>query len=93
MINNPVAYVFSSLFVIIAHGAMLVNVFMNGNYDDVSSVIVLAAAVIGLDVVYFIVSPFFRQMSYTVDFLLVLILNMSVIFQSCFGGVQFSVKH
>ena len=39
MINNPVAYVFSSLFVIIAHGAMLVNVFMNGNYDPFSGAV------------------------------------------------------
>lgn len=93
MLKNPIAYVFSGIFVIFAHIAMLLNVYINGNYDDVSSVIILALAVIGLDAVYFIISPMFKQMSYTVDFLVLLILNMSVIFQSCFGGVSLSVKH
>lgn len=91
--NNPVSYVFSCLFVLIAHGAMLANVFINGSYDSVSQPVVLAAAVLLLDVAYFIIMLFFRQTSYAVDFLLILVLNMSVIFQSCFGGIHFSVKH
>lgn len=93
MLKNPVAYVFSSIFVIFAHIAMLINVYVNGNYEDIGKVIVLAAAVLGLDVIYCIISPMFKQMSYTVDFLVLLLLNMSVIFQSCFGGVNLSVKH
>jgi len=91
--NNPVSYVFSCLFVLIAHGAMLANVFINGNYDNISQPVVLAAAVLLLDVAYFIIMLFFRQTSYAVDFLLILVLNMSVIFQSCFGEIKFSVKH
>ena len=93
MCANPLAYAFSCFFVLIAHGAMLLNVYINGNYSDVSDVAFLAAAVIALDLIYFIISLFFRQKSYTVDLLLILILNMSVIFQSCFGGVSLSVKH
>ncbi len=93
MCANPLAYAFSCFFVLIAHGAMLLNVYINGNYSDVSDVAFLAAAVISLDLIYFIISLFFRQKSYTVDLLLILILNMSVIFQSCFGGVSLSVKH
>ena len=91
--NNPVSYIFSCLFVLIAHAAMLANVFINGSYDNVSQPVVLTAAVMLLDVAYFIIMLFFRQSSYTIDFLLVLVLNMSVIFQSCFGGVSLSVKH
>ena len=91
--SNPFSYVFSCIFVLLAHGAMLFNVFSNGNYDDVNSVVVLAAVVIGLDLVYFTIMPFFRQHTYAVDFMLILILNMGLIFQSCFGGVDFQLKH
>ena len=91
--SNPFAYVFSCIFVLLAHGAMLLNVYFNGSYDDVNAVFVLAAAVIGLDAVYFVIMPFFRQQTYAVDFMLILILNMGLIFQSCFGGVGFQLKH
>lgn len=93
MAANPISFAFSCIFVIFAHSAMLVNVFINGSYESLTPVIALAAAVLFLDIAYFIVIPFFRQSSYTVDFLLLLILNMSVIFHSCFGGVHLSVKH
>ena len=93
MYANPVAYIFSCIFVLIAHGAMLANVYFNGNYEDITNIVVLGAAVLILDIVYFIVMLFFKQISYAVDFLLILILNMSVIFQSCFGGVGFDLKH
>lgn len=91
--SSKVTYVFSALFVLLAHGGMLLNVFFNGNYSSVTNVIILAAAVILLDIAYFTAMPFFKQTTYTIDFLLILVLNMSVIFQSCFGGVYFSVKH
>ena len=93
MYANPVAYIFSCIFVLIAHGAMLANVYFNGNYEDITNIVVLGAAVLILDIVYFIVMLFFKQISYAVDFLLILILNMSVIFQSCFGGVSFNLRH
>ena len=90
---NPVAYIFSCIFVLLAHSSMLVNIYFNGNYTDIKEVIVLGTAVLILDIVYFVVMLFFKQISYAVDFLLILILNMSVIFQSCFGGVGFNLKH
>ncbi len=93
MYKNGLTYFGSALFVIIAHAAMLLNVFANGNYTDVNDVFVLTGAVLGLDIVYFAVMLFYKQMTYTIDFLLLLVLNMSVIFQSCFGGVQLCVKH
>lgn len=93
MIKNPFAYLFSCLFVLAAHGAMLINIFYNGKYDDIKDLIILAAAVLGLDISYYIIMLFFKQYTYTIDFMLLLVLNMSVIFQSCFGGVSFSVKH
>lgn len=91
--TNPFSYAFSCIFVLIAHAAMLFNVLGNGNYSDVKEVYILAMAVGGLDIAYFIAMPFFRQRTYAVDFMLLLILNMSVIFQSCFGGVHLDIKH
>lgn len=93
MSGNKCSYVFSAIFVLLAHAGMLLNVFLNGNYSDLADIIVLSGAVIGLDLVYFIIMPFFKQSTFTIDFLLLLVLNMSVIFQSCFGGVHLSVKH
>ena len=93
MYANPIAYIFSCIFVLLAHLSMLVNIYFNGNYTDIKDVIALGTAVLILDIVYFVVMLFFKQISYAVDFLLILILNMSVIFQSCFGGVGFDLKH
>ena len=92
MYANPVAYVFSCIFVLIAHIAMLLNVYFNGNYTEVRDVAVLGAAVLILDISYFVVILLFKQTSYVLDFLLILVLNMSFIFQSCFGKVGFDVK-
>jgi len=91
--NNPVSFVFSCFFVLLAHAAMLVNVFVNGSYSSINDPVILACAVGILDISYFVIVMLFRQTSYTIDFLLVLVLNMGVIFQSCFGGVHLSVKH
>ncbi len=91
--SNKITYVFSVLFVLLAHGGMLLNIFFNGNYTSVSSVIILSAAVLFLDIAYFTAMLFFRQNTYAIDFLMILLLNMSVIFQSCFGKVHLSVKH
>lgn len=86
-------YVVSAFFVLMAHISMLYSMFYNGNYDSPSKLIVLAMAVIGLDISYFIAMLFFKQTTYTIDFMLIFILNISLIFQSSFGGIQLSVKH
>jgi len=90
---NPIAYGFSCFSVLLAHIAMIVNIYFNGNYKDVRDVAVLGAAVIIIDIAYFIIMLSFRQKSYAIDFLLILILNMSLIFQSCFGEVSLNTKH
>ncbi|MBP5432797.1 FtsW/RodA/SpoVE family cell cycle protein [Ruminococcus sp.] len=93
MYANPIAYGFSCISVLFAHIAMIVNIYFNGNYKDTRDVAILGAAVIIIDISYFIIMLFFRQASYALDFLLILILNMSFIFQSCFGEVNFDIKH
>ncbi len=93
MFVSAFSYFCSCFFVLLAHGAMLCNVFFNGKYSDIMQPIILSIAVAGLDLTYFVILPLFRQKSYTVDLVLLLLLNMSVIFQSCFGGVHLSLKH
>lgn len=67
--------------------------FARGNYDTPQDILPLTVAVIGLDIVYSIVLHFMcRQMTYTLDFVLLLLVNISVIFQSCFGGVGFAAN-
>lgn len=93
MATGKVKYVFSAVFVLIAHLSMLFTMFYNGKYESVNDLFTLGGAVIGLDVIYFIAMLFFKQSSYIIDFMLLFILNISVIFQSSFGGISLSVKH
>ena len=93
MYKNGLSYISSCLFVLLAHCAMLMVVFFNGNYEGTKEVVTLAAVVISFDLIYFIVMLFYKQMTYSIDFMLLLILNMSLIFQSCFGGVGLAKKH
>ena len=93
MYANPIAYGFSCFAVLLAHIAMIFNIYLNGNYKSPRDVVILGAAVIIVDIAYFIFMLMFRQKTYALDFLLILILNMSFIFQSCFGEVSFDQKH
>ncbi len=93
MYKNGLSYVGAALSVLLAHCAMLFVVFFNGNYDSSQDVFILAGTVIGFDLVYFAAMMFFKQMTYSIDFMLILILNASLIFQSCFGKVGLSTKH
>ncbi|MFR4476130.1 MAG: hypothetical protein ACLT3Y_02110 [Ruminococcus callidus] len=49
-------------------------------------------AMIGLTLASIVLRFMYRQMTYALDFVL-LLLVISVIFQSCFGGVGFAAKH
>lgn len=90
---NKFAYFMSCLFVLAAHGAMLAKVFINSSYDNPNDPFVLTVAVAFVDLAYFIIMPRFKQQTYAIDFMLILILNMSLIFQSCFGGIHLDYKH
>ncbi len=76
------------------HLIMLCAAVFRGRYEDVTDVFPLAIAVFALDIVYMLVMRlFYKQMTYTTDYLLLLIMGCSVIFQSCFGSVGFAMKH
>lgn len=94
MYHNGLRYSRIATLVFFTHVIMLLAVLFRGNYETIQDLFPLSSAVLGLDFIYIIVLRFFyKQMTYTTDFLLLLVLNISVIFQSCFGGVGFASKH
>lgn len=94
MYKNGISYAKCTAMVLLTHVIMLLAILLRGKYDTPQDILPLAAAVIGLDIVYSAVLRLcYRQMTYTLDFVLLLLINISVIFQSCFGGVGFAFKH
>lgn len=93
MYKNGLSYGSVIVLMLLTHISMLGLVLVRGNYGSPLDLFILAAAVLGLDAVYIIVTLFYKQMTYTLDLMLVCVLNMGLIFQSCFGGVKLSVKH
>ncbi len=94
MYKNGLSYAGCTSIVLLTHLIMLAAILLRGNYDGLASVLPLATAVIGLDIVYStMLRLVYRQMTYTLDFMLLLLLNISVMFQSCFGGAGFAFKH
>ncbi|MGN0612627.1 MAG: FtsW/RodA/SpoVE family cell cycle protein [Porcipelethomonas sp.] len=93
MLRNGLSYIGIMFLSLLSHIALLTVVFVKGNYDSISAPMLLSAAVLALDIVYFIVLQFIKQNTYTFDILLVTVINISVIFQSCFGKVGFAAKH
>ena len=78
MYHNGLRYGRIAALVLFTHIVMLLAVLFRGNYETIQDLAPLTIAVLGLDVVYIIVLRFFyKQMTYTTDFLLLLILNIS----------------
>ena len=84
MYNNGLSYAGISLLSLLTHISMLAIVFAKGNYDSVLAPLILSAAVLVSDIVYFFILKFLKQNTYTIDILMITILNMSLKFQSCF---------
>lgn len=94
MYKNGISYAKCTAMVLLTHVIMLLAILLRGKFDTPQDILPLSAAVIGLDIVYSAVLRLcYRQMTYTLDFVLLLLINISVIFQSCFGGVGFAFKH
>lgn len=93
MYQNRLSYVHVVVLLFATHLSMLATVFIRGGILEVPAFLKLIAAVIGLDVGYLLITLIYQQMTYTLDFMLLCLLNMSLIFQSCFGGVNLSVRH
>ena len=93
MFKNGLNYGSAITLLLLTHLSMLGIVLVRGNYEQPLDLIYLALAVLGFDLAGIIAAAIYRQMTYTLDLMLLAILNMSLIFQSCFGGVHLSVKH
>lgn len=93
MFKNGLTYAGSTALLVLTHLSMLGVIFVRGNYESFTQLGLLAVAVLALDAVYIVAMLCFRQMTYTLDLMLIGLLGMSLIFQSCFGGVHLSVKH
>lgn len=93
MLKNGISYIGTVLLLLLTHISMLGVVIVRGNIESPTNLLLLAGAVLGLDLAYIAVIKWYRQMTYTLDLLLLCVLNMGLIFQSCFGEVQLSIKH
>ena len=93
MFKNGLTYYSAIALLFLTHLSMLSIVLVRGNYEAPADFALLTAGVLALDIVYLIVTRIYKQMTYTTDFMLLCVLGMSLIFQSCFGGVHLSFKH
>ncbi len=93
MFKNGLTYYSAIALLFLTHLSMLGIVLVRGNYEAPADFALLTAGVLALDIVYLIVTRIYKQMTYTTDFMLLCVLGMSLIFQSCFGGVSLSFKH
>lgn len=77
--------------ILIAHSAMLLLVILTLGFSP--EVVKLSCAVLAADFVGSIILSLVHRQACTVDMVLLLVLGMSTIYQSCFGGVDFNLKH
>ncbi len=88
---KPVSHPFLLLLILLAHAAMFGRVILSFGIN--AEVIKLAAAVLTADLLGSIVLQIVQREACTVDTVLLLIIGMSTIYQSCFGGLEFAWKH
>lgn len=93
MYKNGLSYTWITLLSLMTHISLLTIVFVKGNYDSIFSPMLLSTIILASDMIYFFILKFLKQNTYTFDILLITVLNMSVIFQSCLGEVSFATKH
>ena len=91
--QNKLSYSGTVLLLFLTHLSMLGIVLVRGSITGVVDFIKLTGAVLVLDTVYLLITVSYKQMTYTLDLMLLGLLGMSLIFQSCFGEIHLSVKH
>lgn len=89
---NRIHYVLLTLTIFLTHISMLLVVFFRGNYKDTIYPVILSSFVILFDMIYSVKIKTKNLQVRSLDYIMLFILNMSVIFQSCFGEVKFSYK-
>lgn len=89
--TKPISHPFLLLLVLLAHTAMMVLVACS--FGISAEVIKMACIVLTFDFVGSIILQFVQREACTVDTVLLLVIGMSTIYQSCFGGLEFASKH
>ena len=89
--TKPLSHPLLLLLVLIAHSAMMVLVICSFGIN--AEVIKLACAVLTADFAGSIILQIVQREACTVDTVLLLVIGMSTIYQSCFGGLEFALKH
>ena len=82
MLKNGLRYGSVICLLLLTHLSMLGIVFVRGSFESPMDLAYLAIAVLGFDLVGIIAAAVYRQMTYTLDLMLLAILSMSLIFQS-----------
>ncbi len=88
--GKALAHPLLMVLVLAAHAAMLLVILPMGNFAEW---VKLACAVLTMDFIGSIVLQLVQRQACTVDTVLLLVLGMSTIYQSCFGGLEFAWKH
>ncbi|MBQ5334967.1 MAG: FtsW/RodA/SpoVE family cell cycle protein [Oscillospiraceae bacterium] len=89
--KKSLSHPFLLLLILIAHAVMLLLVIMR--FGITPEAVQLSGAVLLFDFIGFIFLQFVHREACTVDSVLLLVLGMSTIYQSCFGGLTFAKKH
>ncbi|MBR3417564.1 MAG: FtsW/RodA/SpoVE family cell cycle protein [Oscillospiraceae bacterium] len=89
--TKPISHPFLLLLVLIAHAAMMILVALS--FGITAEVVKLACIVLTADFIGSIILQFVQREACTVDTVLLLVIGMSTIYQSCFGGLEFALKH
>lgn len=93
LFKNGLSYAGTIILMLLTHISMLGIVLVRSTIEDPKEFLMLVLAVLGLDIAGIVAFACYRQMTYTLDLMLLCILNMSLIYQSCFGHIGLSVKH
>ena len=89
--TKPISHPFLLLLVLIAHTAMMILVALSFGLN--AEVIKIACSVLAADLIGSVVLQIVQREACTVDTVMLLVIGMSTIYQSCFGGLEFALKH
>ena len=89
--TRSLSHPFLLLLILIAHSAMLLLVVLS--FGITAEALRLACFVLTADFVGSIILQFVHREACTVDSVLLLVIGMSTIYQSCFGGLEFAARH
>lgn len=91
-IKRP-GYFLIKMLVLLTHIVFLGTVLLNGKDVKPLELLKLSVTVIASDLIYFVIFDAIDESAHAIDILMVLIINISLIFQSCFCSISLDTKH